>query len=139
MMSQQELISVFDDAKASFNSQGDRSGYLNVYDSSVIAHGFPPNLPGNFEGLKMFYNALWAAFPDSHLEFDDIVVQGDKVAARFTFSGTQKGELMGIPPTDRKVSVQGMRFFIFKGTKCIETWNLTDMLSMIQQLGVIKT
>jgi predicted ester cyclase len=67
------------------------------------------------------------------------VVQGDKVAARFTFSGTQKGELMEIPPTDRKVSVQGMRFFKFKGTKCIETWNLTDMLSMMQQLGVIKT
>ena len=104
MMSQQELISVFDDAKASFNSQGDRSGYLNLYDSSVITHGFPPNLPGNFEGLKIFYNALWAAFPDSHLEFDGIVVQGDKVAARFTFSGTQKGALMGIPPTERKVT-----------------------------------
>ena len=63
MMSQQELISVFDDAKASFNSQGDRSGYLNLYDSSVITHGFPPNLPGNFEGLKIFYNALWEPFP----------------------------------------------------------------------------
>jgi hypothetical protein len=63
MMSQQELISVFNDAKASFNSQGDRSGYLNIYDSSLIAHGFPSNLPGNFEGLKMYYNALWAAFP----------------------------------------------------------------------------
>jgi predicted ester cyclase len=138
MMSLQELISVFDNAKASFNSQQDRSGYLNLYDSSLIAHGFPPNLPGNFEGLKMYYIALWAAFPDSHLEFDDIVVHGDKVAARFTFSGTQKGELMGIPPTDRKVAVHGMRFFKFKGTKCIETWNLTDMLSMMQQLEVIK-
>jgi predicted ester cyclase len=46
---------------------------------------------------------------------------------------------MGIPPTDRKVTFQGMRFFKFKGTKCIETWNLVDMLSMMQQLGVIKT
>jgi predicted ester cyclase len=138
MVSQQELISAFDRAKSSFNSQQDRSGYLNLYDSSLIAHGFPPNLPGNFEGLKMFYNALWAAFPDSHLEFDDIVVQGDKLAARFTFSGTQKGELMGIPPTGRKVTFQGMRFFKFRGTKCIETWNLADMLSMMQQLGVIK-
>jgi predicted ester cyclase len=103
-VSQQELISAVDRAKASFNSQQDRSGYLNLYDSSVIALGFPPNLPGNFEGLKMFYNALWAAFPDSHLKFDDMVIQGDKLAARFTFSGTQKGELMGIPPTGRKVT-----------------------------------
>lgn len=138
-MSQQEIISAFDRAKLSFNSQQDKSGYLNLYDSSLIAHGFPPNLPGNFEGVKMFYNAVWAAFPDSHLEFDDIVVQGDKVAARFTLSGTQKGELMGIPPTGRKITVQGMRFFKFRGTKCIETWNLTDLFSMMQQLGVIKT
>jgi hypothetical protein len=72
-VSQEELITAFDRAKASFNSQQDRSGYLNLYDSSFIAHGFPPNLPGNFEGLKMFYNALLAAFPDSHLEFHDIV------------------------------------------------------------------
>lgn len=83
---QQELISALDRAKASFNSQHERSGYLDVYDSSLITHGFPPNLPANFEGLKMFYNALWAAFPDSHLE-----------------------------------------------------WNLTDTVSMMQQLGVIKT
>jgi predicted ester cyclase len=53
--------------------------------------------------------------------------------------GTQKGELMGIPPTGRKVTFQGMRFFKFRGTKCIETWNLTDMLAMMQQLGIIKT
>jgi predicted ester cyclase len=78
----------------------------------LIAHGFPPNLPGNFERLKMFYNALWEAFTDSHLELDDIVVQGDKLAARSTFSGTQKGELIGIPPTGRKVTFQDMYEFL---------------------------
>jgi predicted ester cyclase len=139
MANPQELISAFDRAKASFNNQADRSGYFDIYDPSLIAHGFPPNLPGNFEGIKMFYNALWGAFPDSHLEFEDMVIQGDKVALRFTFSGTQKGDLMGIPPTGKHVSIQGMRFFNFKGTKSVETWNVVDMLSMMQQLEVIKT
>ena len=139
MANPNELIAVFDRAKASFNNQGDRSGYFDLYDSSLIAHGFPPDLPGNFEGVKIFYNALWAAFPDSHLEFDDIVIQGDRLAARFTFSGTQRGEFLGIPPTGKKITVQGMRFFKFRGTKGIETWNLVDMLSMMQQLGAIKS
>jgi hypothetical protein len=68
---QQELISALDRAKASFNNQQYKSGYLDLYDSSLITHSFPPNVPGNFEGLKTIYNVLWAAFPDSHLEFDD--------------------------------------------------------------------
>jgi predicted ester cyclase len=117
MASPQEIVSAFDHAKASFNNQDDRSGDFDLYDSSLIARGFPPNLPSSFEGLKMFYNALWSAFPDSHLEFDDIVIQGDRAAVRFTFSGTQKGEFIGIPPTGKNVSIHGTRFFRFRGTK----------------------
>jgi hypothetical protein len=74
---QRERVSAFDRAKASFNSP-QRSGYFDLYDSDLILHGFPSNLPANFEGLRMFYNSMWTAFPDSNLEFDDIVVQGAK-------------------------------------------------------------
>lgn len=132
---QEVLISALDRAQASFNHQQDRTGYFDLYDSSLVTHGFPSNLPNNLEGLKTFYNSIWAAFPDSHLEFNDMVVQGDKIAARFTFTGTHRGELLGIPPTGREVSIQCMRFLKFKDKKCIEAWSLMDILSMIQQLG----
>ncbi len=139
MVSPQELVAAFDRAKASFNSQSDRTGWFDLYDASLIAHGFPANLPANFEGVKIFYNALWTAFPDSHVEFDDIVIQGDKLAVRFTFSGTHRGDFLGIPATGKKVKVDGMRFFRFIGTKAVEMWNLVDMLSMMQQVGAIKS
>ena len=45
---------------------------------------------------------------------------------------------LGIPPTNNEVTVEGMRFFKFRETKGVETWNLVDMLSMMQQLDVIK-
>jgi hypothetical protein len=50
---QREVVSAFDRAKASFNSP-QSSGYFDLYDSDLILHGFPPKLPANFEGLKMF-------------------------------------------------------------------------------------
>lgn len=135
---QKDLTSAFERIELAFNSQGDKSVYFDLYDRELTMHGFPPNVPANFEGLKSFYNSLWTAFPDSRVKFNDLVIQGDKAAVRFTFSGTQKGEFMGISATGKKVTVEGMRFFKFRGTKCIETWNLLDNLSMLQQLGVIK-
>lgn len=135
---QNEIASAFERTESAFNNQADRSAYFDLYDPELISHGFPPNVPANFEGLKTFYNSLWAAFPDGRVKFNDLVIQSDKAAVRFTFSGTQKGEFMGIPATGKKITVEGMRFLKFRETKCIETWNILDNLSMLQQLGVIK-
>lgn len=53
-------------------------------------NGFSANLPSNFEGVRMFYDALWHAFPDSQLVIDDLIVEGEKAACRYAFIGTQK-------------------------------------------------
>jgi predicted ester cyclase len=93
-------------AISAFNNAEDRSGYFNLYDSkSLQGHGFPPNLPSNFEGMRMFYHVLWRAFPDSHLVINDLIVEGDKAVSRYTFMGTQEGEFMGIPPSGKRVKV----------------------------------
>ena len=51
-------------------------------------------------------------------------------------TGTQRGEFMGIPPSDKQIRVDGMIFFRFKASKCIERWEIMDLFSMMQQLGV---
>ena len=123
-----------------FNKLQDRSGYFNLYDSnSLQIHGFPTNLPSNFEGMRTFYNALWVSFPDSHLVIDDVIIEGDKAACRYSFTGTQKGEFMGIPPTDKRVKMDGMTILHFdqSSNKCIERWNMADMMGLMQQIGAI--
>jgi len=104
------------------------------YDDSLTIHGFPPNLPANKEGFKKFIYLLWKAFPDIRITFEDIIVEGDKVACRYNLAGTHKGEFIDIKPTDKQFRVNGMTVFSFYDAKVIERWNLVDMMSLMEQL-----
>ena len=139
-MPEEYLKEVIHHAISAFNRTEDRSGYFNLYNpKSLQVHGFPANLPSNFDGMRMFYNVLWHAFPDSYLVIDDIIVEGDKAACRYTFTGTQKEEFMGIPPTGKRVKISGMTVLHFdqSSNKCIERWNMGDMMGLMQQIGAI--
>ena len=116
------------------NPQNRESSYFDFYDDSLIIHGFPPNLPTNKEGFKQFINLLWNAFPDIKIMFDDIIIEGNKVACRYNLTGTHKGEFMDLQPTDKQFRVNGMTVFSFRDTKCIERWNLVDMMSLMEKL-----
>src|SRR5918994_4674741 len=143
-MPEEDLKEAIRRAISAFNNAEDRSDYFNLYDSnSLQVHGFPPNLPSNFEGMRMFYDALWRAFPDSHLVIDDLIVEGDKAVSRYIFTGTQKGQFMGIPPSGKRVKIDGMTILYFDKSsssskkKCIERWNMPDMMGLMQQIGAI--
>ncbi len=116
------------------NPQNRESSYFDFYDNSLIIHGFPPNLPTNKEGFKQFIYLLWKAFPDIRIIFEDIIIEGNKVACRYHLTGTHKGEFMDLQPTDKQFRVNGMTVFSFRDTKCIERWNLVDMISLREQL-----
>ena len=116
------------------NPQNRESFYFDFYDDSLIIHGFPPNLPTNKEGFKQFIYLLWKAFPDIKIIFDDIIIEGNKVACRYYLTGTHKGEFMDLQPTDKQFRVNGMTVFSFRDTKCIERWNIVDMMSLMEQL-----
>jgi predicted ester cyclase len=139
-MPQEDLKAAINRAINAFNNSQDRSGYFDLYDSnSFQVHGFSPNLPSNFEGMRMFYDVLWRAFPDSHLVIDDVIAEGDKAACRYVFTDTQKEEFMGIPPSGKRVKISGMTILHFdqSSSKCIERWNMADMMGLMQQIGAI--
>ena len=116
------------------NPQIRESSYFDFYDNSLIIHGFPPNLPANKEGFKQFIYLLWKAFPDIRIMFEDLIIEGNKVACRYNLTGIHKGEFMDLQPTDKQFKVNGMTVFSFRDTKCIERWNLLDMISLREQL-----
>jgi predicted ester cyclase len=74
-----------------------------------------------------------------HITITDVIAEDDRVAGRFTFSGTHRGEFNGIPPTNRSFSVEGVDIYRFEGGKIAEAWSSFDSLGMLQQLGVIPT
>lgn len=99
----------------------------------------PPGIPPGREAPKALFTMLRNAFPDFKATIDDIVAEGDRVVIRQTWSGTQKGEFMGIPPTGKSVSFKVIDILRMAGGKCVEHWGVMDNMVMMQQLGAIPT
>jgi predicted ester cyclase len=108
-----------------------------------MAHNFveheelPPGIPRDREGVKQLTTMLHSGFPDFKATIDDIVAEGDKVVIRQTWSGSHKGEFMGIPPTGRRVSFGVIDILRISDGKCVEHWGQMDSMSLMQQLGAI--
>lgn len=66
-----------------------------------------------------------------------MIAEGDKVAVRWIAHGTNQGVFLGIPPTGKKVAVTGIDIFRIAHDKLQEAWVNSDILGMLQQMGVI--
>lgn len=118
-------------------NQKDLSAFDTYFSSELIDHALPPGLPSGLEGRKMFASALLRAFSDLHVHLEDMVADGEKLVTRYTVHGTHNGELMGIPPTGKEVSITGIAIDRFESGQSVEHWEIIDQLSMMQQLSVI--
>jgi steroid delta-isomerase-like uncharacterized protein len=67
---------------------------------------FPGQEPGR-EGLKFALQSMFTGFPDMNWTVHEQIAEGEKVVTRFTWTGTHKGDFMGIPPTNKTVEVWG--------------------------------
>jgi len=79
------------------------------------------------------------AFPDLKFKVLDMVAEGEKVVALWNISGTHKGEFRGIPPTGKKISVDGITISQLADGKIMDSYVSLDLWSMMQQLGAITT
>ena len=95
--------------------------------------------PMDLESYKEFLMARRAAFPDRRFVVEEMIAEGEKVSARFTMRGTHKGELRGIAPTGREVTMTGIDMIRLSEGKMVEDRVEVDQLGMMQQLGVIAS
>ena len=102
----------------------------------VFHSSFGEDIHG-IEDYKKSQGKFLSAFPDFHATLDDVVVEGDKVAVRFTYSATHKGELVGILPTNKKVMGWGIAIVRVAGGKFVELWEREDTLGLMRQLGLV--
>ena len=100
-------------------------------------HNAPPGIPPGLEGTRELFTMYQAAFPDARVTVEDMIGEGDRVVTRQTFTGTHRGEMMGIAPTGKQITVTGIAISRIAGGKIAETWEEVDRLGMMQQLGVV--
>jgi steroid delta-isomerase-like uncharacterized protein len=89
------------------------------------------------DGFRQFVGMYQSAFDDATITIDDQIGEGDQVVTRWTGRGTHTGELMGIAPTGKEVTVSGLTVSRLAGGKIVEEWELIDALGMLVQLGAV--
>ncbi|MES9993888.1 MAG: ester cyclase [Candidatus Thiodiazotropha sp.] len=90
------------------------------------------------QALRDLLTAYRTAFPDLHLEIEELISAGNKTAISFTLTGTHEGDLMEIAATGRQVKVSGMILSRFESGKIVEEWELLDQLTLFRQLGTVS-
>ena len=113
---------------------------LNAIDEVVaptfVDHNAMPGQAPGAQGTKDMFAIYLRAFPDLRVSVEDIIGEGDVVAARFSGTGTHKGELFGTPATGKTIRVQGIDFLHFRNGKVTDAWHQGDDMLALMQIGV---
>jgi steroid delta-isomerase-like uncharacterized protein len=117
---------------------GDIGAFSEHLADSFVEHEVTPGLEPTKEGVKTFFRMQLAAFPDLRLDVQDVFASGSKVVARVKYTGTNRGDFMGMPATGKHVDVQLIDMFLFGDDGLVrEHWGVMDALAMMQQLGAV--
>jgi steroid delta-isomerase-like uncharacterized protein len=95
---------------------------------------------GGGRGRAFYREAIagWRrAFPDLRVSVDDVLAEGDRVAVRWTATGTHQGPLEGLPATGRAARIRGVTIFRFEGDLIAHEWTAFDRLDLMRQLGAL--
>jgi predicted ester cyclase len=114
------------------------SGNLALLEK-FVAPGYTEHSEG-FQGVEPFQQqvaAFRAAFPDLHVTVEDLLTDGDRFASRTTVTGTHTGDLMGLPPTGQRISVEAVDIGRIENGQAQERWGGLNMYALLTQLGVI--
>ena len=121
-------------AVEAFNDPPRREHYLDLYASEVVLHGYPRGLAG-LAGVRSFYTQLWEAFPDARLILDDVLADGDQLAARYRLSGVQARDFYGAPGATSATDPEGMAWLRFDNGHVVEVWQTSGTLDTILRLA----
>lgn len=116
---------------------GDLDGAFAVFAPNAVVHMGSAPEPLSMEGFKQMGQLLLGAFTGSTSTVEDMIAEGDKVVSRLTFRGAHTGDLMGIPPTGKSVTMSEIIIDRLADGQIVESWRLFDQMAMMQQLGLI--
>ena len=107
-----------------------------MYQPGGRAHGFPQadSVLEGPEDFKKIHSNFCAAFPDLRVTVEDVIAEGDAVAARWSATMTHLGDSLGMKPTGKKVVLTGSTFVVIKNGMIAEGWNFMDMGGLFAQL-----
>ena len=109
-----------------------------VWEDVVEQVPLPGQGPG-LDGLKDILRAMRTGFPDIVFSILEQIAEGDKVASRFEWAGTHKGEFLGVPATGRPVRVWGIVMDRLENGRIKDTRIIMDTFGLMIQLGALPS
>ncbi|HEX2069200.1 MAG TPA: ester cyclase [Actinomycetota bacterium] len=120
--------------------EGFNGGRVELLDEFIhpdlIEHSNAPLIGTGLEAMKQRLIAVRNAFPDAHLDIEDLAASADKVWWRWRFTATHRGDFIGVPPTGKRVETTGVSIERIADGKIVEHWSFSDRLALWDQLGV---
>jgi predicted ester cyclase len=86
-------------------------------------------------GVKAFFRHYLDAFPDTKVALEDVIEEGDRISARFTYNGTFTKPFMGYRPNSAPVELRSIDIWRVKDGKFVEHWNELNLLEVFQRIG----
>lgn len=117
---------------------GDENVISELVAPDAALHNPFPGQPQGAEGVGARVKQLRAGF-DYTLTVDDLIAEGDRVAARSTIKGKHTGEFLGTPATQNEVKMEDMSVIRIADGKVAEWWEELDVASVLQQIGAIPS
>ncbi len=110
---------------------------FELYAADYIYHG-----PGGQElrgrdGIRGLWDVYLTGFPDLSSTVEDMISEGDKVVLRWTIQGTHTGEFLGVPASDKKITLPITEIFRIADGQLVEAWDQYDRMTVMQQIGAI--
>ena len=117
---------------------GDFSHWDDLVDDSFVDHDPMPGLPNDKKGQQQTAEAVIAAFSDRGFETDEKIETTDgRVVQNWLFVGTHSGEMMGIPPSNKKIQVRGIEIWRCANGKIVEHWGVVDVSDVLGKAGLV--
>jgi len=135
-MTEKDNLQVAKEAVAALNAH-DIERYLKQIDESYVGESETLGVVQGREGARQMLTAMFQAFPDVHIELEQILASGDHVVSRAVVSGTHKGSFAGIAPTNKKVSWRSCNISELRNGKVTRSRLYADNVSLFRQLGVL--
>jgi steroid delta-isomerase-like uncharacterized protein len=119
-------------------TKGDLGAVDDLLAEDFVNHDPPFGASADREGMRGAAAMFRAAFPDWHSDLGLLIGEGDLVVEQFTASGTQRGEIMGVPASGRTVTLPGIQIFRVRDGRIVERWGRLDDLGLLSQLGLVN-
>ena len=129
-----ELIQRFYDEML---GQGKVDDLGDLVTEDIVDHEPFPGQSDGIDGVREFIEMMRSSFSDLKATMGPSVESGDLASAEVMITAKHTGEFMGVPATDKSVEIESIDIIRIEDGKCAEHWGVTDLLSLMQQIGAV--